>query len=122
MAKRNGPGPKSEAIPNETTTTSHHHEAGGHSNHTAVPGHQRWRNQVRRMPRLDCGCSQPCRCSHKSHPTDRRVAGYREAIAHLDAAGLTAAPLLPELRRLWRAGDRQLVAAVTTRWEVSTDA
>lgn len=76
----------------------------------------------RRQTFLDCGCSWPCRCNHKTHPTDRRVAGYRDAIAHLDAAGLTAAPLLPELRRLWRAGDRQLVAAVTTRWELRTDA
>jgi hypothetical protein len=32
---------------------------------------------------------------------------------------MTAAPLLPELRRLWRSGDRELVAAITAHWVVT---
>jgi hypothetical protein len=73
----------------------------------------------RRRLFLACGCTDTCRCDDKVTPTDQRVDGYRQAVQHLDAHGLTAAPLLPELRQLWRAGDRELVAAVTARWVVN---
>ena len=73
-----------------------------------------------RLPVLDCGCADPMRCRCKNaEPSENTVAGYREAVRHLDAHGMTAAPLLPELRRLWRSGDRELVAAITAHWVVT---
>lgn len=75
----------------------------------------------RRRPRLDCGCIDACRCEFKANPTPKRVDAYAEAVAHLRQHGLMPAPLIPELRELWRRGpeDRRTVEQITTAWPVS---
>ncbi len=49
------------------------------------------------------------------------VRGYRLACRHLMAAGLLAAPCLPELQELWAGsrGDRELVQEIMSRWEIA---
>jgi hypothetical protein len=49
------------------------------------------------------------------------VDGYRDALEHLEAHGLTGSPLLPELRMLWQRGgsDRRLAQTIAQRWEVA---
>ena len=81
-------------------------------------GFERARRAWQRRPRLECGCTDPCRCDYHQHPTGRRVDGYRDAVAHLAAHGVCAAPLTPELRALWRNGgtDRQTAETILWRW------
>jgi hypothetical protein len=49
------------------------------------------------------------------------VDGYAEAVRHLHDHGLVAAPLIPELRAMWRrsADDRKVVQQITSRWLVA---
>lgn len=81
---------------------------------------RRRRAATQRLPFLGCGCADPwthrCRCDDA---TPARVAGYVATVQLLDELGYTAAPLLPELRAIWRRGDRHLVASVTTQWAVA---
>jgi len=79
---------------------------------------QRQRRAWRRKPRLECGCSEPCRCDYRNNPSEKRVDGYRDTIEHLAEHGLGAAALSPELRALWRRGgsDRQLAEQINDRW------
>lgn len=51
------------------------------------------------------------------------VNGYRRAARHLLAAGLLPAPCKAELQALWATSreDRQLVAEITSRWEIACD-
>jgi hypothetical protein len=93
------------------TTTNHHHEAGRRSHRTALPGHQRWRDAVRRMPRLDCGCRDICWCTIPPM-SDNQIDGYADAARFiLDTTGCT--PLLPieVLRALYRRGGEDRVLA-----------
>lgn len=48
------------------------------------------------------------------------VDGYRDAVLLLESLGLTPAPMLPEMRALWRRGgsDRELVSSVAEKWAV----
>jgi len=48
------------------------------------------------------------------------ISGYRDAAEHLLHLGLLPAPLLPEMRALWRRGpeEQRLVAEITSRWEL----
>lgn len=53
---------------------------------------------------------------------DAYVSGYRRACQHLLAAGLLPAPCRSELQTLWSQGDRadrELVAEITTSWEMT---
>jgi hypothetical protein len=70
---------------------------------------------------MECGCSDTCRCDWKSNPTPARVQAYADAVQHLHAHGLEAAPLIPELRAMWRrsADDRKTVQEITSRWVVA---
>jgi hypothetical protein len=93
------------------------------TNHNAASGHalRRRRAAAERLPILDCGFADPwsARCRRGDSPTVAEVDGYAAAVRLLDGLGLTPAPLLPELRALWRQGDRAAVASVTTRWLVA---
>jgi hypothetical protein len=46
------------------------------------------------------------------------IDGYRDALQHLEALGLTGYPVLPELRMLWQRGgsDRRLAQNIAQRW------
>lgn len=81
---------------------------------------RRRRAATQRLPILGCGCADPWihRC-RRDDPTPARVAGYAATVQLLDELGYPAAPLVPELRAMWRQGDRHLVASVTTRWAVA---
>lgn len=83
--------------------------------------HRKRRQATARLSILECGHADPwiCRC-REPEPSARQVDAYAAAVHHLNHLGLGAAPLLPELRQLWRRGasERQLVGAVTTGWEV----
>lgn len=73
-------------------------------------------------PRMACGvCTDSCRCEWKANPSSRRVEAYADAVHHLHSHGLGAAPLVPELRVLWRrsADDRKLVQSITEQWVVA---
>lgn len=109
--KRNPPARKPEGNPAETTTTSLHHRAGGRFNHTAIPGHQRWRNSVRRMPLLDCGCRAACHCTVPPL-SDNQIDGWADCARYIrDTSGCI--PLLPieVLRALYRRGGEDRVLA-----------
>lgn len=75
-----------------------------------------------RMEPMPCGCVYPwtCRC-YDGGPSERMVDGYRDAVLHLDALGLLAAPRIPEMRVMWaRGGDSQrLVREIAERWELA---
>lgn len=110
MAKqKNGPEPKPGAAP-ESTTTSTHHSARACSNDTGLPGHARWRNQVRRMRRLDCGCRDVCHCTTPPL-SDSQLDGWALAAGYV-LATTGQIPMLPVevLRALYRRGgdDRAL--------------
>lgn len=68
----------------------------------------RRRDCARRLPALDCGCRDPWTCPHRPEPdlTEHYVDGWRDAAAHLAAAGISAAVPVPVLRALWRRGGR----------------
>lgn len=76
------------------------------------------RAEWHRRIRLECGCTLPCRCDWRDHPTERRVEAYIEALSHLQRHGLTGAALRPELRVLCARGgaDQRLAEAVLDRW------
>jgi hypothetical protein len=118
-----GPAPKKLAAP----TTNHVHSR---SSQVAL---RRRREASRRLPILEhAGVVDPWQ-PYRAAPTDQMVGGYRDAILHLRAHGLTAAPDLPSMRVLWcRAKsvgidyfseriddgerDRQLVDEIANRW------
>lgn len=89
--------------------------AGNHFNQW----HRRRAAAARCIP-LACGCRDPwpCRCADPP-PTERQIDGYRAAVAHLRAHGLPPAPLLPEMRALWRRGAHGLISEITERWELA---
>ena len=71
---------------------------------------------------MACGiCTDFCRCEWKANPSSKRVEAYADAVHHLHLHGLGAAPLVPELRVLWRrsADDRKLVQSITEQWVVA---
>jgi hypothetical protein len=71
-----------------------------------------------RRVRLDCRCTDSCRCSFKANPTPRRVDAYYEACAWLEGMNLLPAPLLPECRELWSRGgvERRTAERLVGRW------
>jgi hypothetical protein len=79
---------------------------------------------ARRLPPLRCGCTDPwlCPCGNQpAEPSQRTVDAYAAALRHLKAAGLAGAPLVPELRAMWRRGgdDRRMVGEVDGGWVVT---
>jgi hypothetical protein len=88
---------------------------------TVTTAIQARRESARRLPPMECGCSDPWprRCA-RPEPSDKGVEGYAEALAYLASHGLLGAPFLPELRALWRRGDaeRRTVREITSRWVV----
>lgn len=96
-----------------------------HHSEKSWPQYRCWdrrrRDAEHRSQPLGCGCRDPWlhRCN-PIEPTEQQVSGYRDAIAHLETLGMNAAPLLPELRHLWRRGgsDRRIAQSVVQRWEV----
>ena len=46
------------------------------------------------------------------------IDAYTSTVEMLAALGYPAAPLVPELRGLWRRGDREAVSSVTSRWVI----
>jgi hypothetical protein len=97
------------------------------SSHTTtdeyIGGLRRRRSASDRLPVLDSGRADPWRPWRDDHaqPCDRMLDAYRDAVLTLSAAGMTPAPFLPEMQRLWRRGgaDGDLVRAVASRWEVA---
>lgn len=75
---------------------------------------------ARRLPPLECRCSDPwtCRCSDPPL-SSRMVDGYRDAVLHLLAEGLLPAPNIEAMRELWRRGrdEQKLVRTIAERWE-----
>ena len=78
----------------------------------------RMREAWRRRPRLDCGCTDSCRCDYKRNPSDKRTTAYGEAVEWLAEHKLDAAPLMAEARELWRRGgsDRAVADRVVRGW------
>jgi len=104
--RRNGP-PETRKADAASTTMSPKHNR------------QRTREAWRRRPWLDCGCTDTCRCNFKDHPTPTRVDAYADACRYLQHHGLLPAPLIPEMREMWRRGDRDIVQDITTQWVVA---
>ena len=48
--------------------------------------------------------------------SEKQVDGYNAAAEHLRDLGLTPAAFAPELRRLWRRGDRELAVELAEEW------
>jgi hypothetical protein len=133
-----GNGPPGPPQPQDATNTSQATqattEASGHS-HAKRAGRQcgaemlaglrRRRATARRLPPIGpCGCIRDPdfdrhRCGRETITS--MVDGYRDAALHLRALGLLPAPLLPEMRALWRRGpeERRLVAEIASRWELA---
>lgn len=90
----------------------------------AIPAQLRRRRAAsHRLPPLACGARDPWRrCHDNPRPGEREVDGYRDAVLHLDADGLLAAPRLAELGAMWRRGgaDQRLAVHIAERWELST--
>ena len=106
LEKRNGTaphGPEPETQP--------HHKAGAAE---YIAGLRRRRAASRRLPVLDDGHADPW-----CYPPPQR--GYEAAAAHLLAYGLTPAPNLDAMRRMWRCGGeaRRIARAVAERWETA---
>jgi len=83
-----------------------------------IHGLKQRRAATYRLPPLYC--VDPWTCRHyDDQVTEQYVDGYRDAVLHLDAHGLLAAPLIPEMRALWRRSDddRRLVRQIAERWE-----
>lgn len=109
-------GPDTYATPATTTRVSHE------SMSRAFLGQLRNRRAAGlRLTPLPCGCRDPWPCKCDAPLSNRMVDGYRDAVAHLRAHDLLAAPLLPELRALWRRGpaERPVVAEIAERWELA---
>lgn len=84
------------------------------------------RKNSQRLAILDCGCSDPWTAGHLRHQdngqrSERQIEAYLQAARHLQALGLTPAPLIPELRLAWQRGgkDRRLAQAIAQRWELA---
>ena len=101
----------------KTTTNSHHATGSLHSNNVARQLRDR-RAGSRRLAPLVCGHADPWQPWRPKALSDKLVDGYADAVEHLDANGLGAAGLSPELRLLWRRGgsDRQLAEQIERRW------
>ncbi len=112
--KEEGPGGGTGANSQLTSTNSCH--AADASNDTA--GYRRSVLLWGRRFRLDCRCTDTCRCSFKANPSPKRVDAYAEAAEHLESVGLAPAALLPECRALWNRGgaDRELASRMVRRW------
>jgi hypothetical protein len=90
--------------------------------HHYIAGLRRRRAATYRVEQLDCGCRDPWTCRHyDGGPSERLVDGYRDAVQHLDAAGLLAAPRIPEMQIMWRRGgdDQRLAREIAERWELA---
>lgn len=75
---------------------------------------------AQRLALLDCECVDPwIHTCNRREPTDRQIDAYAAAAELLTSLGYPPAPLLPELRGLWRRGERGLVSSVTSRWVVA---
>jgi hypothetical protein len=110
MAEIRRSGPRQEAAPKHNNLDATHNTA------------EVRRAGALRLPPLDCGHRDPWTASHaRPEPSARMVDGYRDALEHLEAHGLTGSPLLPELRMLWQRGgsDRRLAQTIAQRWEVA---
>jgi hypothetical protein len=103
--RRNGPPPQGAAIVQTAQL---------------YPYRNRHRAAVR-LPELGCGCRDPwlCRCA-APEPSEKAVEGYASAVELLNSLGYPAAPLLPEMRALWRRGrdERRIMQQVARRWEM----
>jgi hypothetical protein len=112
--KEDGPGGGTGAT-SETTSTNSHHAADA-ANHSA--GYRRSVQYWGRRGRLDCRCTDPCRCDFKAAPSLKRTDAYYEAIAWLEDLGLLPAAFMPECRELWsRGGDERATSSrVVRRW------
>jgi hypothetical protein len=87
-----------------------------------LAGLRRRRDAALRLPPLGpCGCIRDPLRDHRcgDEITETMVTAYHDAAQHLLHLGLLPAPLLPELRALWRRGERDLVAEITSRWELA---
>lgn len=83
---------------------------------------QRRRVASLRLPRLDCGCRDPWPHTCLERPPSRRmVDAYLDAVLHLRACGLLAAPNIPAMQALWRRGgdERRLVSEIAAQWELA---
>ena len=107
MAEIRRSGPRQEAAPKHHNTDTAHATA------------EVRRAGALRLPPLECGHRDPWTASHtRPEPSDRMIDGYRDALQHLEALGLTGYPVLPELRMLWQRGgsDRRLAQNIAQRW------
>jgi hypothetical protein len=80
----------------------------------------RRREAARRLPPLECGCSDPWPCRRfDPPPSSRSVDGYRDAALHLLAEGLIPAPNIKAMRELWRRGrdEQNLARTISELWE-----
>jgi hypothetical protein len=70
---------------------------------------------------LESGYSDPWRYDQPEEPSEQYVNGYRDAVKHLFAHGLTPAPNLPVMRIMWRCGgdDQRLASHIAELWEVA---
>ncbi len=87
-----------------------------------LAAHRRRREAARRLPPLDCGCRDPWTCRHHDGPlSERQLDAYADAAEHLLTVGVTPAPNLPAMRRMWRRGGDELRLAVqiAQRWELA---
>ena len=85
----------------------------------AAGGFVRRRQAATRVAPLECGCPDPWahRC-FRPEPSETMIDAYTSTVEMLAALGYPAAPLVPELRGLWRRGDREAVSSVTSRWVI----
>lgn len=69
-----------------------------------------------------CSCRDPwiCRCDEPATPSDRLAEAYEAAAESLLHVGMTPAPFLPEMRVMWRKGQRsrELVQSIAEHWQV----
>lgn len=81
------------------------------SDSSGIDAWKRRHAAARRVPPLDCGCSDgwTCRCSEPPL-SDKRIDGGRDAALHLLAVGRVPLLEVEVIRALWRRGgtDREL--------------
>ena len=74
-----------------------------------------------RLPQLGCGCRDPwlCRCD-APEPSEKAVEGYAATVELLHSLGYPPAPLVAEMRALWRRGrdERRMVQQVAQHWQM----
>lgn len=106
-----GPNQKSAEAP-PTTNKSDTNRPSRLCGADTVSQERRRRHASRRLPSLDCGCSDPwpCQCN-EPELSERAIDGWRDAALHVLRTGHM--PLLPlEARRaLWRRGGADRVLA-----------